>query len=258
MRLRRPLIAIFVLLTAVLVSTASASPMRARPKPVIHKTRRAESSVVSQPKPSKLAQLLAARNQNPDVVGWLTVPGTSLDLPVVHTADNKYYLKHDINHNPYWKGWPFMDFRNTVQPFSRNTVIYGHNMGDGTVFGELKKYKDINFLNANPVLYFGTEQQDYYWKIFSVYITDTNLNYIQTDFTGDNDYTGFLTRMKRQSLFNTSVDITASDDILTLSTCTYEFKPDARFVVQARLVRPGEDLSVVPATVNPNPLSPHH
>lgn len=217
----------------------------------------APTSAVSAPVPSRKADILAANKKNPDVVGWLTVPGTNLDMPIVHSTNNTYYLKHNLEKQSYWKGWPFLDYRNDADNLGRNSIIYGHNMGDGDLFGQLEQFRKLDFLNQHPVLYFGTGSADRYWKIFAVYTTDVNFYYIQTDFANDNDFASLVTKMRAQSLFNTTVDVLPSDQILTLSTCTYDFK-DARFAIEARLVRPGESYAVANASNNPNPVSPHH
>lgn len=209
------------------------------------------------PKPDKLDEILAARAKNADVVGYLSVPSTTLDMPVVKYSDNAYYLKHDINKQPYYWGWPFIDCADSPEPLSRNTIIYGHNMGDGKLFAQLKQYENKDFLNRNPIIYYGTDKHDYYWKVFAVFITDTNLNYIQTDFTSNREFMDTIQLMRRQSMYGATVDVRPTDRILTFSTCTYEFK-GARFVVQARLIRPGESFKVLPATPNPNQVSPHH
>ncbi|MFT9056203.1 MAG: class B sortase [Ethanoligenens sp.] len=237
------------------VQTSHTVPAAA--KPAISQSSISAMSAPSAPLPSKKADILSAQQKNSDVIGWLTVPGTDLDMPIVHTADNSYYLTHNLEKQTYKKGQPFLDYRNDPENLGHNSIIYGHNMGDGQLFGELKQFKDLNFLNQHPVLYFGTANADRYWKIFAVYTTDVNFYYINTDFPTDNDFINLVDRMRTQSLFNTNVDVAHTDKILTLSTCTYEFN-DARFVIEARLVRPGESYVVAPAVDNPAPAAPHH
>ncbi|ADU25889.1 class B sortase [Ethanoligenens harbinense] len=241
--------------SVLLLPHGQAAPIKTASKP--SSSIASVSSAPTPPIPSKKADILAAQQKNSDVVGWLTVPGTSLDMPIVHTTDNSYYLTHNLDKQTYKKGWPFLDYRNDAENLDRNSIIYGHNMGDGTLFGELKQFENLDFLNQHPVLYFGTADADRYWKIFAVYITDVNFYYINTSFPTDNDFTSLVSQMRAQSLFNTNVSVSSTDKILTLSTCTYEFE-NARFVIEARLVQPGESYDVTPATENPNPTSPHH
>lgn len=223
----------------------------------------AVSSSGDAPIASRRADILAAQAQNSDVVGWLTVPGTTIDQAIVQTTDNDFYLTHGMDKKVDATGYavPFVDYRNTLDSLGRNTIIYGHHMLYYSLFGQLdKKYRELDFLNQNPVIYFGTATEDRYWKIFAVYETDTNFYYIQTDFKDDSDFTSLVNQMKKQSLFNTTVDVQPTDKILTLSTCTYNGFSDGngRFVVEARLVRPGESYTVDAATANPDPASAHH
>lgn len=243
--------------SVLLLPHGQAATVGTRPKPSVSVSSSSVSSAPTPPAPSRKADILAAQQKNPDVAGWLTVPGTSLDMPIVHTTDNSYYLTHNLDKQTYKKGWPFLDFRNDAENLGHNSIIYGHNMGDGTLFGELKQFENLNFLNQHPVLYFGTANTDRYWKIFAVYTTDVNFYYINTSFPTDNDFVSLVNQMRAQSMFNTNVSVSPTDDILTLSTCTYEFD-NARFVIEARLVQPGESYDVAPATENPNPASPHH
>lgn len=257
------LIAVIILYSGVIKQNEATLPTLTSSPPRFVSSSQAAAS--STPEPAKYQLLMNARSENSEAVGWLTVPGTTLDLPIVQhkadTYDTFFYLTHNLNQVYAKTGWPFLDARDDAEVFSKNNVIYGHNMNDGLIFGQLMKYKSLEFLNQNPVIYYGNDKTDAYWKIFACFITDTNLNYIQTDFATDTQYASFIDQIKAQSLFNTQVDVTPQDKILTLSTCTYEFKVDgdnARFAVMARLVRSGESLVTAPAVKNPNPASAHH
>lgn len=205
------------------------------------------------------AKYEAAKKENSDTIGWLYVPGTTINLAVTHYTDNNYYLKHGLNKQYKWKGNPFLDHRDTLDPMMRNLIVYGHNMGDGDLFGQLKKYESLSFLQQHPVVYFSDGEQGHYWKIFAVFITDLNFYYIQTDFKDDADFGNLLGKFKARSFFNAPFDVTASDKILTFSTCTYEFK-NARFVVAARLLHTDEQeplFDAKPYTENKNALNAH-
>lgn len=248
---------------------------RGKPSPVVPNPQTSPSSQASSapaaPIAARRADIAAAKEKNNDVIGWLTVPGTSLDMPIVHTTDNDFYLTHGLDKKPDSTGraTPFMDYRNNADVLGRNTIVYGHhmatflsNLGVQTkLFGDLEKYRELDFLNQHPLIYFGTGTEDRYWKIFAAYPTDTNFYYIDTDFKDDDEFMSLVAQMKKQSLFNTNVDVEASDKILTLSTCTYEEFGDSgngRFVIEARLVRPGESYDVSAAVKNPDPASPFH
>lgn len=204
--------------------------------------------------------------QNQDFVGWLTVPGTSIDTPVYKTSNNSYYLKHD-NYDSYTKyGVPFMDMYCGVKNLSRNTTIYGHNFDNGLIFDELHNYQNLEFFKENPIIEFNTLYKDYKWKIIAAFHTNGEaagdngyLFYYIAASMGNNSFMDFYDELEQRSYIHTGVDVQPTDKILTLSTCTYFFDKNgatqnARFAVVARLVRDGEseDVDVSLATENKN------
>lgn len=172
---------------------------------------------------------------NEDIVGWITVPGTVIDYPVVKTTNNEFYLKNNIYKSPSKAGAVFMDFRNSGLSQEYNTILYGHNMKDGSIFAGLSKYKDEEFFLDNSIIEFHSIYEEMRWEIFAVYVTDISFNYLQTDFSSDIEYLDFVQMLKGKSMYETNIDITDVDEILTLSTCSYEFK-NARLVIHARKV----------------------
>lgn len=203
--------------------------------------------------------------QNQDVKGWIEITGTQLRGPVVQSSDNDYYLHNDFMKQRNICGALFLDYRCKIEPkaLSKNTIIYGHYVNNGTMFGSLFNYKKLDYYKQNPVINFSTIYDAYQWKIFSVMIVDSRpergdaFPYLTTQFANDESFMAWVEQVQRRSMYNTSVDVRADDEILTLSTCTYEFE-DARLVVVARKVRAGEDptVNVSSAVNNPIPLYP--
>lgn len=204
--------------------------------------------------------------QNQDFVGWLTVPGTSIDTPVYKQNNNSYYLKHD-NYDTYTKyGIPFLDMYCGVEKLSRNTTVYGHNFDNGLIFDELHNYQDIEFFKKNPVIEFNTLYKNYKWKVIAAFHTNGTsegdngyLFYYVAAEMGNNSFMDFYDELQQRSYIHTGVDVEPTDKILTLSTCTYFFDKNggiqnARFAVTARLVRDGEseEVDVSLATENEN------
>jgi sortase B len=173
---------------------------------------------------------------NKDVTGWINIPGTKIDYPVVKSSDNDFYLNHNIKKEQAVEGSIFMDYRNKGDGTDRNTIIYGHNMKDGSMFKALMGYKNKDFLNKHPVVTFNTLDKDVRWEVFSAYVTDTSFYYIKTDFSDDKDFEQLLKELKERSLYDTGVNVTKDDKILTLSTCSYEFE-DARFAIHAKMIK---------------------
>ena len=204
--------------------------------------------------------------QSQDFVGWITVPGTSIDMPVYQCSNNSYYLKHD-NYDTYTKyGALFLDMANRPANLTTNTTIYGHNFDNNCYFDEIHKYQDPEFFKENPVIEFNTLYKDYKWKVVAAFHTngesagDNNylFYYVAARF-GNNSLMKFYDEIQQRSYIHTGVDVQPGDKLLTLSTCTYFFDrngrlENARFAVIARLVRDGEseevDTSLV--TVNDN------
>ena len=175
-------------------------------------------------------------NQNSDTVGWIKVEGTKVNYSVVQTTNNDFYLSHDFYKNKNSAGWIFADWRNSLSQFRRNTIIYGHNMNNKTMFGSLPStLLSSSWQNNsnNHYIKLSTPSANSVWKIFSVYVTDPKVDYLRTVFT-DNEYREFITTMQSRSVYNFGVTPSIEDKVLTLSSCYYENK---RVVLHAKLVR---------------------
>lgn len=173
---------------------------------------------------------------NPDIMGWVKIPNTVIDYPVLQGKDNEYYLKHSVNREIISDASIFMDYRNNAKIPDFNTILYGHNMRDGLMFACLSKYKQENFFKTHPFIYFDTPYSKGIWQVFSIYVTDTKFDYIKTSFESTDECVKFINSICIKSIFKNKVQITPQDRILTLSTCSYEFK-NARTVIHAKLLR---------------------
>lgn len=172
---------------------------------------------------------------NGDIVGWLRVPGTRIDYPVVQASNNDYYLRRNINKEWAIRGTVFMDYRSDSDAKELNTVIYGHNMKDGSMFGNLSKYKKLSFFEENPYIEYDTPKEHTNWQIFSAYIYKAEDDFFKATFKDKNEFSAYIRDCVNRSIYNTDVEVSDQDLILTLMTCTYEYD-DARFVVHAKLV----------------------
>jgi len=171
--------------------------------------------------------------ENGDVVGWVRIEGTLVDYPVLHTTDNTYYMDHNMQKEKDKKGAIFLDYRCDPVMMGGNNILYGHHMRDGSMFAGLMAYRDEAFYETHPTIEYATLDGSTEWEIFSVFITGTDYDYIRTEFGNGREYSDFLRIMEGKSLYDTGITTRESDDILILSTCTYEFD-DARFAVAAR------------------------
>ncbi len=202
---------------------------------------------------------------NPEIVGWVNIEGTNLDVQVVQAKNNNKYLKTDFYGKKSRYGCPYLDYRNDAKYLDDNNVIYGHHMSDGLVFSNLDKYKTIEGYKESPIIRYDTIYQTYYFKVFAAFVTnglpkddnDYLFNYTVTEFSSDDRFLSFIEEIQKRSIFNTGVTVLPDDKLLTLSTCSYEFS-DARLVVVARLCRENEETTVdtSAATINSSPRYP--
>ncbi len=173
---------------------------------------------------------------NPDIVGWLTINHTKVHYPILQSSDNEYYLKRNYKKEESKAGSIFMDYRNQVDTLNRQTIIYGHEMKDGSMFGELKKFLDEDFFSQNKHFQYDTIYESYNVEIFSAYVTTTDFHYIQTDFASDEEYKQFLQVIKENSEVQTDVQVNEKDHIITLSTCNNLSDPEeGRLVIHGKL-----------------------
>lgn len=210
----------------------------------------------------KYAKLYATNN---DFVGYLEAKGVNLSLPVVQTDNDDEYLEKNFYGESTKYGCPFVTHFNNIEPLDLNTVIFGHHMNDKTIFGALDYYKSIDGFKSAPVITFNTLYHNYKWKVIAAFISNSEekddngyiFQYYFTTLSTQERFSAFLNELAQRSLYDTGVDVLPTDKLLTLSTCSHEFE-DARFVVVARLVRPGEsaDVDVSKATENSNPRYP--
>lgn len=183
-------------------------------------------------KPQVDAKKIAA--EYPDFVGWLYSPDTPINYPVMQASDNDYYLHRLMDGSYNYNGCLFADYRCDKGFANDNTLIYGHNMFSGIMFGTLQKYKSADYYAEHPVMYFETEYGVYELEVFAAYTTTHDSDAYTISFSSETAYLNFLNNAISQSAFNADVQLTAADRIVTLSTCAYEFD-NARFVVLCKV-----------------------
>lgn len=200
---------------------------------------------------------------NQDLAGWLKIGNTSLDVQVVQSNDNEYYLNRDFYKNKSRYGCPYLDYKNDIKDLDDNTIVYGHHMQDGLMFSNLDRYKTIDGYKKAPIIEFSTLYETYVFKVFAAFITtsspatDEGFNFMITDFASDAKFTDFINEVRLRSVINTDVSVQTDDKIITLVTCSHDFD-DARLVVMGRMVRENESpsVNVNAATLNTSPKYP--
>lgn len=174
---------------------------------------------------------------NKDTVGWLTVNNTKIDYPVVQGKDNDYYLKRDYYQSKNRHGWIFMDYRNNPDELDENTIIYGHNLANQTMFGTLRYALNSYWYNksANQIITFNTPNANMKFQIFSIYTIPTTNDYLDVTFPSVGAYQEYIDLVKGRSIYDFNVEVTPDDKLLTLSTCANG--NDKRLVVHAKLIK---------------------
>ena len=172
---------------------------------------------------------------NSDTVGWLTVNNTKINYPVVKASNNDYYLNHDFYKNNNFNGWIYMDYENSVDELNQNTIIYGHNLKNGLMFGTLKNALNSTWYSNknNLTIKFNTIYKKMNWQVFSVYSINVTGDYLYTKFNNDSEFQNFINKIKGRSVKNFGVDVNSNDKILTLSTC--HGNSSKRMVIHAKL-----------------------
>ncbi len=186
-----------------------------------------------------LPRLQEQYEKNPDLAGWLTVPGTRIDYPVMYSPDEpERYLHANFEVSYSFAGLPFIDA--ACDPESGNRIIYAHNMLDGSMFRTLLKYQQKDFWQRNPVISFNTlyEEQEYevvaafYDKVYKK--SDTNFKFYQFYDTSDqSSFDEAMAYYREHALYDTGVTAQCGDELITLVTCAYQTE-NGRFVVVAR------------------------
>lgn len=178
-------------------------------------------------------------NKNPDTIGWIKVLGTDINYPVVQTNNNDFYLTHSFDKSYNKAGWIFADYINKNlknNELDKNTIIYGHNRQNNSMFGTLSNVFKEEWLSnkENHYINFSTLNNNMVWEVFSTYTIEKEEYYIQSNFSSDEEYISFLNTIKNRSTYKYDVNISKEDKILTLSTCTNVGK--GRTVLHAKLI----------------------
>ena len=180
------------------------------------------------------SNLLEANN---DTVGFIKVPNTIINYPIVQTNNNEYYLTHSFDKKKNKAGWLFMDYRSSIDPLGDNTIIYGHRRIDGTLFGSLRNVLTSTWQNNkdNYIIYFSTLKENMLFQIFSIYTIKKENYYITTYFRKSLEKQTWLDTIQKRNISKIATEVDINDKILTLSTCFGD--SSERLVVHAKLIK---------------------
>ena len=173
---------------------------------------------------------------NQEIVGWIIGCDGKINYPVLQGSDNERYLTAMVNGAYNACGSVFMDFRNDAGLTDRNTFIYGHNMQNGAMFASLCDYTGQAYYEAHPELVLITPEGSWSLQVFSGYVTQGDSEIYRLDLEEEDEFSSYLELIRGKSNFRSEVPVTPQDQIITLSTCAYDYE-DARFVLHCKPVR---------------------
>lgn len=213
---------------------------RAAETVIVPETKRVSGKQQEEPEQPSPLEILYSENN--DLYGWIKIEGTRIDYPVMYTPDDpEYYIDHNFDGKKTKSGVPFIG-----EGFSESgmhTIIYGHNMKNGTMFAALTDYSRNEFFQEHPIIEFDTLEGTGQYEIISAfysrvyYQNETNVfrYYNYTDLSDEGTFEEYISKAKAASMFDTGVTAEYGDEILTLSTCSYN-TANGRFVVIARKI----------------------
>lgn len=180
--------------------------------------------------------------QNPDMVGWIKIDDTGIDFPVVQ-RDNTFYLEHSFEGKENANGCIFVDERCDIVNPTTNTIVYGHNMKSGMMFGGLKQYLQEGYLDAHKIIQFSTIYEHRQYEIVAVGLSKVQYQdesayryYDFIDAKSDQEFEEFITNINQLAVFGDANALTKEDRIITLSTCN-SYTEDGRLFVVAKQIK---------------------
>ena len=208
-------------------------------KKVVEKTERADATdgyIDKRADNGMLECYYSLYQQNNDMVGWIKIPDTPVDYPVVKYSDNEFYLHKNFNKEYQFSGIPFLDYQSNDE--SVNKIIYAHNMKNGTMFASLADYEDKSFYDAHKNIMYDTLYDNGEYEIVSAFTTKVGASnefkyYDYADIESEGLFKEYVTQAKSCSFYDTGVNTVYGDSLITLSTCAYHTSNE-RFVVIAR------------------------
>lgn len=176
----------------------------------------------------------ALREVNGDVVGWLFIPNTKINYPIVQGEDNQHYLEHTWNNKKNVAGSIFLEATNAADFSDFRSIVYGHNMADGSMFGSLHRYSSKTYWETYPYIYLVTDEGVLRYEIYASYKAAVDSKTYALSIVSVKAKNTFIQMTLEESELETGIVPAATDRILTLSTCAGNY--DYRRVVHARLV----------------------
>ena len=185
---------------------------------------------------------------NHDMAGWITIPGTEIDYPVVQCEDSDFYLSHDFFGEENNNGQIILDSKCDPYTPSYNLVISGHNMRSDKMFGTLDEYRSKSYWEEHKLVQFDTLMESKQYVIFACFVSaDYDVDEEGFRYNADIQYRieadQWFEEIRKNQLYDSEIDVEFGDEFLTLTTCNKKRRQDGRFVVVCRRIRQGEEIT---------------
>ena len=195
----------------------------------------AEKTPQKESKPEIPVDFDELQKENPDIYAWITIPDTGIDYPVLQKEDDDtYYLTHTAAKKQGLPGSIYSECQNQKDFSDPNTVLYGHNMKNGSMFGTLDKYQDKELFEQHPEFYLYLPDKILKYRIFSCYAGRTGSEGYRYHFPEAEDFQTFLDTVSSYRDYDTGTELSATDRIVTLSTCVNS-RRNYRYLVHGKL-----------------------
>ncbi len=190
--------------------------------------------------PEKNIDWNALKSENPDIYAWIYIPNTNVDYPIVqHPSDDTYYLNHNLDGSEGYPGCIYSESLNKTDFTDANTVLYGHDMNEGSMFATLHNFEDNQFFDENCFIYIYTPEKNFVYEIYATTEFDDYHILYAYDFQKEVSYNQFLSDVgnvrSMTSHRRDGIGAAYGRKLLTLSTCIAT-KPDKRWIVTAVLL----------------------
>lgn len=200
-----------------------------------------DTAEVTEERTEKIIQLEELQKENEEIIGWIEIAETNINLPVCQAQDNSYYLTHNYKKEKATSGALFLDKDFNLDKPSTNYLIYGHRNKNGTMFEDLIKYKDEQFFKSHPTIKFTTTKEDTEYQIIAVFFSRVYYKDEQNVFRyyqfvnaeNETEYNEYISNCKKASIYDTGATAEYGEQLLTLSTCEYS-QEDGRFAIVAK------------------------
>ena len=158
-------------------------------------------------------------SKNSDYVGWIYIADSQVNYPIMYSKDNMNYSHASFEQTYLYAGSIFMDYRNSMDMSDFVTVIYGHHMKNGSMFGQISRYKDVDWLEGHPYIEIYLKDKIYIYRVFSFHQTKATSDVYTFRYGNDAEKREHINMLKQHSWYDIPVDVTPNDKIITLSTC---------------------------------------